>query len=59
MLRCEECEREARSAEEAPRLRAYLSVIKGDEPEEVAAYCPAECAEREFGPPASPAVFSE
>jgi hypothetical protein len=47
MLRCEECEREARSEEEARRWRAYLTVIEEGEPEEVVVYCP-NCAKREF-----------
>jgi Zn finger protein HypA/HybF involved in hydrogenase expression len=47
MLRCEECEREARSEEEASRWRAYLTVVEEGEAEEVVVYCP-DCAKREF-----------
>jgi hypothetical protein len=47
MLRCEECEREARSEEEGRSWRAYLTVLDEDEPEEVVVYCP-DCAKREF-----------
>jgi hypothetical protein len=37
----------AKSDEEARRWRAYLTVIKEGEPEEVVVYCP-DCAERQF-----------
>jgi ribosomal protein L44E len=47
LLRCEECGKEARTAEEARGWRTFMTVVVEGQPAERVDYCP-DCAKREF-----------
>jgi hypothetical protein len=48
VLRCQGCRKQADSAEEALRWRAFITVADEGASPEVVVYCP-DCAVREFG----------